>query len=168
MATRSKDPASYADALGAVNEAKAAANRARLRDEGEHFPYKREEALAALRTPPEEGTNNHPAHWYTSEEIIEASAAYVAAQEAYLRDTADAETRNAYDRAKEDLAEARRRHRRGRPIAPVAVAGAPQEIEQRRSMMRALGRAGYDAGTIAAQTGRPVAEVQGALAGSED
>lgn len=141
--------------------------QAQLDEEGSHFPYKREAAHTALATPPEEGTNNHPQHWYTSTDIIDSSAAMVAAQEALLREPGDA-TQEAYEQAKRDLVAARQAHRRGRPAGPVAVAGDPAELEQRRSAVRALGAAGYDAATIARLTSRPVSEVQGALAGRED
>ncbi len=85
----------------------------RLTDPGEHFPYKRDDATAALETPPEAGTHNHPGHWYTSAGIIDATGAYIAAQETLLRDgTPKAKT--AYDRAAEDLVAARREHRASR------------------------------------------------------
>jgi hypothetical protein len=140
---------------------------AQLADPDSHFPYKREQVLDALHTPPAEGTNNHPEHWYTSEAIIDASAAYVQAQEAYLKDPGDA-TKEAYNEAARGVVAARQAHRRGRPAAPLAVAGDPNEIESRRSAMRALGAQGYDAEFISRSFGRSLAEVQGALAGLED
>lgn len=143
-----------------------------LADEGSHFPYHADRALDALRNPPEEGTQNHPEHWYISEEIIEANAAYVAAQQRYLEALAagndSAELKAAYEDTKRDVVTARQRHRAGRPAAPLAVAGAPQEIEERRSMVRQLAKGGWSAEAIANLSGRPVHEVQGALSGLED
>lgn len=103
----------YAQALDAVTEAKAAAARARIDNPDEHFPYKREVALRALETPPDPGTNNHPEDRYTSEQIIEASAAYVAAQEKVLENP-NVENRRAYRKAAEALAVARQEHRADR------------------------------------------------------
>ena len=158
----------FEDALRAVDDAKLAAAQARLADPDEHFnTWDRQSALDALNTPPEAGTNNHPPHWYTSEAIIEATDAYIVAQQDYLANPGDA-TKEAYEQAKRDLSEARRLHRQGRPMAPVAVAGDANEIETRNSAIRALGKQGYDAGTIANLLSRPVAEVQGALNGLED
>lgn len=168
----SSGPRSYADALGEVTKAKIAANRARLKDPGEHFPYKADAARQALETPPDPDTSNHPEHWYISTAIIDASAVYVEAQAAWLKagssSDRDDDTRRAYDDAAARLVEARRVHRRGRPVAPVVVAGHPEAIEQKRSAMRVLGRSGFSAEQIAVQFNAPVHEVQGALSGLED
>lgn len=140
-----------------------------------HFPYKKEQALEALQSPPDPDTNNHPEHWYTSEPIIQASADYIEAQQALLEARAadaapeDVEAARLREREVADrLDAARQAHRRGRPVAPVAVAGNPNEIEERRSAIRALGQAGYTAERIAQLTNRSLAEVQSALAGRED
>lgn len=167
MASKNR-PDSYADAVGGVSEALKVALEARLRDPDDHFPYQRDRAMSALREPPEEGTNNHPGHWYISEQIIEATDAMIAAQEAHLQNLDDADVKAAYMHAQNELVAARQAHRAGRPIAPVAVAGSVDEVETRQSMVRALGAAGYDAGQIATMTNRPVAEVQGALNGRQD
>jgi len=151
-----------------LTKAKAAAARARLDDPEEHFPYRRDDALAALREGPEPGTNNHPQHWYTSEQIIEATAAYVAAQQAHLEDITDDAKREAYRNAASDLDIARGLHRSGRPNAPLAVAGNPNDIEQRNDAARALAKQGYDAPTIANLLGRNVTEIQAALNTLED
>jgi hypothetical protein len=86
----------------------------RLTDPDDHFPYKRGDALAALATPPAAGTRNHPEHWYTSEEIIAASDAYIDAQAALLAAPGKADVAAAYAEAKQALLDARAAHRVGR------------------------------------------------------
>lgn len=166
------DQSPYEEALRELRRAHA---QATLDDSGSHFPYKREEALAALRGEIDQDTNNHPTHWYTSETIIEATAKYVEAQQALLEaqaagaDDEDVEAARLTERdAARELGEARAQHRRGRPIAPVAVAGNPQDIEETRTMMRNLSKSGHTVDSIARLTGKSLTEVQGALAEMED
>lgn len=163
---------SYAEAYDKARQAFA---RAALADPNAGFPYKRDQALEALRANPDPNTNNHPEHWYTSEEIIEASATYREALQAYLEVQAEGGPAEEVESARlrerqaaDELVAARQRHRRGRPIAPVAVAGSPREIEDTRTMWRQLAKQGWPADQIAARFGRPVAEVQGALNELED
>lgn len=163
---------SYVEAQTRTREAFA---KAQLADPESHFPYKRDQALAALQADLDPASNNHPEHWYTSEQIIEAAARYTDAQQALLEVQASGESAEDLEAARlrereaaNELVAARQQHRRGRPIAPVAVAGAPAEIEQTRSAMRALADKGFNAAQIADMFGRGLAEVQGALAGRED
>lgn len=141
--------------------------RIQLDEPDGHFPYKAEQVRQALATPPDPDTNNHPEQWYTSPPIIDATGRMVEAQERYLQDPGDG-TREAYEQAKRDLVDARQAHRRGRPIAPVAMAGSPADIEQRRSMIRGLLRSGNNPDEVARQFGLSLAEVQSAQAGMED
>lgn len=101
--------------------------KAQLADPDSHFPYKQDQAREALATPPDPGTNNHPEHWYTSEDIIAASAAMVAAQETFLREPGGA-TQEAYEQAKRELVAARQAHRVGRGPAPQVLAGPPEDV----------------------------------------
>lgn len=167
-ASTGKTPRTYAEAVDGIGQAQQAAAKARLRDPDEHFDYKTADARRALEEPPDPDTNNHPGHWYTSAEIIAASEAYVQAQKAHLADLGDADAKAAYVSAAEALVDARRAHRVGRPVGPVAVAGHPEEIERRRSMIRVAGRAGFTPEEIAVQFNRSLGEVQGALYGLED
>lgn len=103
----------YGDAQASARQALASA---RLADPDEHFPYKTADAKAALkrRMAPDASTKDDVTGAdYTSTRIIEASEAYVTAQEAYLSDPSRA-NRSAYEAARDDLVAARRTHRRSR------------------------------------------------------
>jgi hypothetical protein len=92
-------------------------SQARLRDPGEHFPYKTADSKAALRRksmgPDGDGGHDVTGADFISARIIEASEAYIAAQAAFLEDPSRA-NRSAYAAATDDLVAARRTHRRNR------------------------------------------------------
>ena len=73
----------------------------RLEDPLSHFPYKHDEALAAAGSDP------------AAVAEVDATAAYVAAQEAYLRDPSE-ETRAAEREAAQALQDVRRERRQAR------------------------------------------------------
>jgi hypothetical protein len=103
---------SYADA---VAEAQALLAQARLNDPDEHFPYKQDVARALLDEDPPAGPNgpddaSRHVSDYISGDIIDATAAYVAAQQAYLEDRSLA-NRDAYHAARDELVAARLDHR---------------------------------------------------------
>lgn len=113
------DPGSYAEAVPA---AQALLRKARLADPGEHFPYRREAAQDAIDDDapltvwawdPRRGLA--PTLASTAEVLTEALAdatgAFIAAQEAYLRDPG---TEAAYRDAQDALVAARRAHREHR------------------------------------------------------
>jgi hypothetical protein len=109
------EPQSYQEAVG---QAQALVRAGRLADPGEHFPYKRAEVAALLEDNPPagpagEGDDSLRVSDFTSERIIAASDAYVAAQEVYLGDPGDA-TLAEYQEKADDLTAARRAHRRRR------------------------------------------------------
>jgi hypothetical protein len=114
-------PKTYAQAQQVAQDALAAA---RLADPDEHFPYKHEEALAALDadTPMGPGTpdgidgaadTSRTIADYLTRAIVDASAAYVAAQEAYLRDRNE-DTLAEYERTRDELVATRLDHRQNR------------------------------------------------------
>jgi hypothetical protein len=122
VATSNRKPRSYAEG---VDQARAIIAQGRLADPGEHYPYKRDEATRLLREngpmgpgDPETGLNGADddrvrVEDFTSQDIIDRSAALVQTQEAFLRDPGDA-TKADYDQAKVDLVAARQAHRAGR------------------------------------------------------
>lgn len=110
-----KQPQSYGDA---VTQAQALVRAGRLADPGEHFPYKHDAVTALLEDNPAagpagEGDDSKRVSDFMSVRIAEATAAYVGAQEAYLRDPGDV-TLAEYQSAAEDLQAARKTHRRKR------------------------------------------------------
>lgn len=92
----SEGPASYGDA---ITEAQNLVRQGRLADPGEHFPYKRGDAVSGGLPPA----------------VADACATYVEAQEAFLRNPGDG-TRGDYEAAKEALVDARREDRAARGI----------------------------------------------------
>lgn len=114
-------PKTYAQAVEAARAGLAAA---RLADPDEHFPYKIDAVLELLDANPNmgPGTPDGPdgvddtsrdVSDYMSREIAAASEAYVAAQEAYLRDH-NPENRAAFEAARDELVAARLDHRQNR------------------------------------------------------
>lgn len=110
MATKAQ-PGSYAEALALAQDL---LRRGRLNDPDEHFPYKHEDvsAVVAANPPmgPGEDDDSFLAEDYMTQDIADASAAYVATQAAYLAEPGDA-TKADYERRTAELVEARRRHR---------------------------------------------------------
>lgn len=110
------DPAgSYAAAHA---ESQRILREGRLADDGEHFPYKHDDvtALVAENSPmgPEGPDDDRlRAEDYMSQEIADASAAYVQAQRVYLENPGDG-TKAEYEAAKLSLADARKAHRANR------------------------------------------------------
>jgi hypothetical protein len=115
MAARKK---TYAEVLVESRQALAAA---RLADPGEHFPYKRDAVQAVLDedrpmgpgSPGQlDGAEDRSRNVgdYITEEIADASEAYVAAQAALLADPSE-ENKQAYDAATDRLQAARLDHR---------------------------------------------------------
>ena len=110
-----KAPQSYSDA---VTRAQDMIRRGRLNDPGEHFPYKREAVAAVLEENPPAGPRGEDddslrASDFMTTRIADASAAYVEAQAAYLKDPGDGTLAN-YREAADDLVAARRAQRRKR------------------------------------------------------
>jgi hypothetical protein len=115
LTSKPRRPTSYADA---VTQAQELLRQGRLADEGEHFPYKRDEMDALIAENPPMGPDGPDddrfrASDYTSSDIAAASERYIAAQERYLKDPGDA-TRGEYADARDELVEARRAHRSSR------------------------------------------------------
>lgn len=103
------------EALAAARDAVGAA---RVADPDEHFPYKLAAAEGVLKRKTPMGPDGPKdasvtGEDFTSRRIVEATAAYVAAQEAYLLD-GSAVNREAFQAATDDLVAARRAHRRTR------------------------------------------------------
>jgi hypothetical protein len=110
----------------------AALGRARLADPGEHFPYKREAARAAIEDDtapakvwvwdPRNGLvpRDRPTADFLPEAVADATEAYVTAQAAYLADPG-AGTKTGYEAARDALVAARQVHRRGRATHGVAA-----------------------------------------------
>lgn len=97
----------------------------RLTDPADHFPYKLDEVKALLAANPPLGPDGPDddrarAEDFISAEIADASAAYVAAQAAFLSDPGDG-TKAAYQGARDKLQAARAAHRVNRPAGPVIV-----------------------------------------------
>ena len=84
-------PKSYADA---AEQAGTLLRQGRLADPGEHFPYKRDDAVDA----------GLPA------KLADATAAYVDAQQAYLEDPSE-DNRDAYHAARDELVASRMDYR---------------------------------------------------------
>lgn len=110
----------------AHDKAMAMLAESRLADPDEHFPYKDADAKAALKRKnmgPDAGEKEDVTGAdFLSQRIVEASSAFIAAQEAYLREPTAA-SHSAMEAAQDDLIAARRTHRRGRVDAdgnPVA------------------------------------------------
>jgi hypothetical protein len=112
---------SYGDVTAA---AQAQIRAARLRDPGEHFPYKRDAVEALLAEDPPMGPGITGGHEgvddrsrevadYTSPGIAAATDDYITAQEAYLRSPSD-DTKSEYDAARDRLQAARLDHRANR------------------------------------------------------
>ncbi len=107
------DPAgSYAAAHA---ESQRLLRAGRLADEGEHFPYKHDDVTALVEENPPMGPDGPDddrlrAEDFMSQDIADASAAYIEAQRVYLEDPGDG-TKAAYDAAKRVLADARAAHR---------------------------------------------------------
>jgi hypothetical protein len=106
---------SYAQA---VDQARQAVARARLADPDEHYPYKADAVAQLLEENPAAGPagpddDSKRATDFMSTRVADASAAYIEAQAAYLRDPGDA-TLADYQEATDDLVAARRVHRRRR------------------------------------------------------
>lgn len=111
----SKQPKTYGDAVAQAQELVRAG---RLADPGEHFPYKHDAVTALLDENPAAGPNgddddSRHVSDFISRRIVDASQAYIEAQQAYLKDPGDA-TLAAYQEATDDLVSARRAHRRKR------------------------------------------------------
>ncbi len=115
-----------------VDSNRRALARARLSDPAEHFPYKYDEVTALLDAgvlmgpgvPGEtDGTDDgaRTIDDYMSAGIAAASRDYVAAQTAYLEDPS-ADTKDAYDAARDQLLAARLDHRRNREGLVVGAA----------------------------------------------
>ena len=107
-----KVPRTYGEAIVA---AQAMVRAARLTDPDEHFPYKHDEVTSLVAEKPPMGPRGPDddslrAEDYMSQEIADATNAYVAAQSAYLESPGDA-TREEYEAAKADLVFARQAHR---------------------------------------------------------
>jgi hypothetical protein len=118
-------PKSYGAAQAA---ARAMLAEARLADPDEHYPYKAADVDALLADNPPMGPGGQKdstarAEDFMSQRIADASAAYIEAQAAVVADPSRA-NRTAYEAAKDDLAAARRTHRRGRVDANGAPVGA--------------------------------------------
>ena len=113
---KKNEPADYNEALA---QAGAILRQGQLNDPGEHFPYKQGAATSLLEANPPAGPNGpgdttRRISDYISQAIIDASAAYVAAQQAYLEDPSQ-ENREAYHACRDELIAARIDHRTGRP-----------------------------------------------------
>lgn len=114
-------PKTYAQAQEASRAGLAAA---RLADPDDHFPYKLDVVTALIADEPPMGpgipdgvdgaedTSRTVADYITGA-IATASADYITAQEAYLRDPSD-ENRAAYEAARDELVAARLDHRQNR------------------------------------------------------
>ncbi len=112
----------------AITAARRSIAAARLADPGEHFPYKRREAARALSDadlmgPAGPDDDSVDAGDFTSERIILATDAYVAAQADYLADDTEA-NRERVKATADDLVAARRAHRRTRVDADGNPVGA--------------------------------------------
>jgi len=97
----------------------------RLNDPNDHFPYKHEEAAALVADNPPMGPDGPEddavrAEDFLSSEIVDATAAYVAAQADYLNDPGDG-TQALVDQTAAELVAARQAHRVNRPAGPVVV-----------------------------------------------
>lgn len=114
-------PKTYAQAQEVAQNALAAA---RLADPDEHFPYKLDAALAAIDEggpmgpgipggPDGNQDSSREIGDYLTAAIAQASAAYVAAQETYLRDRTP-DTLAEYQRARDELVATRLDHRQNR------------------------------------------------------
>lgn len=115
------EPGSYAEALV---EAQRLLRTGRMADPGEHFPYRHDAVSAVVAGNPPMGPDGPDddrvrAEDYMSQDIADASAAYIAAQQAYLADPGDS-TRAEYVEMRRVLQEARVRHREHR-VSPVVV-----------------------------------------------
>lgn len=90
----------------------------RLSDPDGHFPYKLDEALALDPDAPAGpfGPDDRSRTFcdFITAELAHATNRYVEAQAAYIGDPGDG-TRADYEAARDELAAARRDHRRGRP-----------------------------------------------------
>ena len=99
--------------------------RDRLNDPDEHFPYKHEHVCALIEENGPAGPDGPDddrlrVQDYISQDIADATKAYVEAQAAWLSDPGDA-TQELHQQAARDLVEARRAHRANRPAGPVVV-----------------------------------------------
>jgi hypothetical protein len=97
----------------------------RLNDPGEHFPYKHEVASALVADNPAMGPDGPDddrarAEDFLSPDIVDRTAAYIAAQADYLRDPGDA-TSEMQAQAAAELVAARQAHRANRPATPVVI-----------------------------------------------
>lgn len=117
-------PSSYAEAIVSAQQI---IREGRLADQGEHYPYKHDVVTALVEENPPMGPDGPDddrlrAEDFTSQEIADATQAYVAAQEAYLRDPGDA-TKADYVRARDRLQQARAAHRvnRGGSVNVVGI-----------------------------------------------
>lgn len=108
----------------------ATSARARTNDPDDHFPYKLDTVLAAVEenapAGPEGGDDTRAmTRDFMSESIARCSAAYIEAQARYLKDPGNAEFKSVYQTQRDELIDARRRHRANRSGATVvAVRGA--------------------------------------------
>lgn len=102
------------------------AARDRIGDPDGHYPYKYDEAMELDLDAPAgnagPGDRSKVLGDYISPEIIEATAAYVSAQEAYVLDPGDG-TRAAYEGTRDELIAARQTHRQGRVGTTTTVEG---------------------------------------------
>lgn len=99
---------------------------ARLNDPNEHFPYKKADALAVLRDnapagPEGPDDDRATARDFISEDIIEATDAYITAQAEWLKDPSETTRANYVSRAAL-LVEARKAHRSNRPNGSTVTA----------------------------------------------
>lgn len=134
----------------ALAAARVAVGEARVSDPGEHFPYKFKAVQSLLSKdapmgPEGADDDSASAKDFTSERIAFCSAAYIAAQKAWLLDPSPG-NHSAYEAAKDDLVAARRTHRRGRVDADgnpvggvVATTKAPLAEHQRGPRLRRVG-----------------------------
>jgi len=143
-------PAKQRSTGEALARARADVAAARLADPGEHFPYKIAVATQLLEDNPPMGPDGPDddsvqAEDFMSQRIADASAAYIAAQAAFLKDPTAANT-EAYRAATDDLVAARRTHRRsrvdadGKPVAAfVGITRAATPDYQRGPRLRRVG-----------------------------
>jgi hypothetical protein len=116
------DPGGYGQAW---EQALRLLRTGRLNDPGEHFPYKHADVTTVVEENPPMGPEGPDddrvrAEDYMSQDIADATKAYIEAQEAYLKDPGDA-TKADYSEATSALVAARQAHRAGRPAGPTIV-----------------------------------------------
>lgn len=96
-----------------------------LADPAGHFPYKQAAALALVEENPPAGPDGPDddrvrVEDFLTTDLIEATDAYVSAQEDYYRDPGEG-TLDLMNQAAADLVAARQKHRANRPAGPTVV-----------------------------------------------